>query len=351
VSSAVPQPVVAQLTRAAIFLVVTINAGMENDAAVRSLCGDLSSLLRAVGFRDLDGRLSCVMGIGSHAWDRLFGAPRPKDLHPFRAIHGVHHAVSTPGDILFHIRATRMDLCFEIAAQLMSRLAEAVTVVDEVHGFKYFDDRDLMGFVDGTENPVDGDALRAAIIGEEDVSFAGGSYVIVQKYLHDLKRWNELSVEQQENIIGRHKLSDIEQEDAAKAPYAHNVLTSIEENGEQLQIVRDNMPFGEFGKDEFGTYFIGYARSPRRIEQMLENMFIGQPPGNYDRLLDFSRAVTGVLFFVPSATFLDGVVSGMTQALPSPRQSSTDSATTNKPPIRRASRDGSLGIGSLKKEA
>jgi porphyrinogen peroxidase len=349
VPSAVPQPVVAQLTRAAIFLVVTIKAGVENDAAVRSLCGDLSSLLRAVGFRDLDGRLSCVMGIGSHAWDRLFGAPRPKDLHPFRAIRGVHHAVSTPGDILFHIRATRMDLCFEIAAQLMSRLAEAVTVVDEVHGFKYFDDRDLMGFVDGTENPVDGDAIRAAIIGEEDVSFTGGSYVIVQKYLHDLKRWNEVPVEQQENIIGRHKLSDIEQEDAAKASYAHNVLTSIEENGEQLQIVRDNMPFGEFGKDEFGTYFIGYARSPRRIEQMLENMFIGQPPGNYDRLLDFSRAVTGVLFFVPSATFLDDVVTSMTPAPPSPRQSSTDSATTNTPPIDRAPRDGSLGIGSLKK--
>jgi porphyrinogen peroxidase len=348
VPSAVPQPVVAQLTRAAIFLVVTVNAGKESEVAVRSLCADLSSLLRAVGFRDLDGRLSCVMGFGSDAWDRLFGAPRPKDLHSFREIRGVHHAASTPGDLLFHVRSTRMDLCFEIAAQIMSRLESAVTIVDEVHGFKYFDDRDLLGFVDGTENPVGEDAQSAAVIGEEDAPFAGGSYVIVQKYLHDLKRWNEVPVEQQEDIIGRHKLSDIEQDDAAKASYAHNVLTSIEDNGEQLQIVRDNMPFGEFGKGEFGTYFIGYARSPDRIEQMLENMFIGKPPGNYDRLLDFSRAVTGILFFVPSATFLDNVTPETTSTTPKLVQSSEDPDIPNRPPKRSSSRDGSLGIGSLK---
>ena len=124
---------------------------------------------------------------------------------------------------------------------------------------------------------------------------------------HDLAAWNRVPVEEQENIIGRHKLSDIEQPDALKKPYAHNVLTNIEENGEQLQIVRDNMPFGEVSKGEFGTYFIGYARSPARIERMLENMFVGNPPGTYDGLLDFSRAVTGTLFFVPAATFLDGV--------------------------------------------
>ena len=157
-----------------------------------ALCGDLAALLRAVGFRDLEGRLSCVMAFGSDAWDRLFGAPKPKDLHPFREIHGRHHAVATPGDILFHIRATRMDLCFELATQIMSRLGGAVSTTDEVHGFNYFDDRDLIGFVDGTENPVDQAAIDATIIGEEDAAFAGGSYVIVQKYLHDLDRWNTL---------------------------------------------------------------------------------------------------------------------------------------------------------------
>ncbi len=303
----IPQPVIATLTRAAIFLVVTVNSGPEHDAAVRTLCGDLAALLRAVGFRALEGRLSCVMAFGSKAWDRLFGEPKPKDLHPFREIHGRHHAVATPGDILFHIRAARMDLCFELATQIMSRLGSAVSTADEVHGFNYFDDRDLIGFVDGTENPVEQAAIDATIIGEEDAVFAGGSYVIVQKYLHDLDRWNTLSIEEQERIIGRTKLSDIELDDAVKPTSAHNVLTTIVEDGKQLEIVRDNMPFGDVGKGEFGTYFIGYARSPHRIEQMLVNMFVGQPPGNYDRLLDYSRAVTGALFFVPSATFLENV--------------------------------------------
>lgn len=332
-SAAIPQPVVARLTRSAIFLVVTVNAGREHEAAARAMCGDVAALRRAVGTRDLDGDLSCVMGFGSAAWDRLFGAPKPMALHPFREIRGVHHAVSTPGDILFHIRARRMDLCFELATQIMLRLGSAVSVADEVHGFSYFDGRDLIGFVDGTENPVDQAAVDAAIVGAEDAAFAGGSYVIVQKYLHDLTRWNDVPVAEQERIIGRHKLSDVELDDAVKPSHAHNALTTIVENGEQLEIVRDNMPFGDAGKGEFGTYFIGYARSPRRIEQMLENMFVGRPPGNYDRLLDFSRPVTGTLFFVPSATFLDAIAA----------PPAASSAAVPTPPG-----DGSLRIGSLK---
>ncbi len=348
--STIPQPVVAQLTRAAIFLVVTIKPGPESDDIVRALCSDLAALLRAIGFRDIEGRLSCVMGFGSDAWDRFFGGPRPKDLHPFREIHGIHHAVATPGDILFHIRSVRMDLCFELATQIMTRLGDAVASSEEVHGFKYFDERDLLGFVDGTENPVELAAIDATIIGEEDAAFAGGSYVIVQKYLHDLKRWNELPVEMQEKIIGRTKLSDIELDDAVKPTSAHNALTTIVENGEELDIVRDNMPFGEVSKGEFGTYFIGYARSPHRIEQMLVNMFVGRPPGNYDRLLDFSRAVTGTLFFVPSATFLENVATG--EAAPSAADPSTNERRIDDAPEPQIPPpDGSLGIGSLKGEA
>ncbi|MFZ0016096.1 MAG: Dyp-type peroxidase [Acetobacteraceae bacterium] len=346
--STTPQPVVATLTRAAIFLVVTVNPAQEHDSAVRTLCGDLAALLRAVGFRDLEGRLSCVMAFGSDIWDRLFGEPRPKDLHPFREIRGRHHAVATPGDILFHIRATRTDLCFELATQIMSRLGSAVSTADEVHGFTYFDDRDLIGFVDGTENPVDQAAIDATIIGEEDPVFAGGSYVIVQKYLHDLNSWNTLPIEQQEKIIGRTKLSDIELDDAVKPTSAHNALTTIMEDGKQLEIVRDNMPFGDVGKGEFGTYFIGYARSPHRIEQMLENMFVGQPPGNYDRLLDFSRAITGTLFFVPSATFLENVTPDADSPAIAGPTSNEREAEDN---VRRSPSNGSLSLGSLKGEA
>ena len=304
----VAQPVSAPLTRAAIFLIVTINPGPENRAAVRSFCADVGGLIRAVEFRDLEAGLSCVIGIGSDAWDRLFGKPRPAELHPFREVRaGPRHAVSTPGDLMFHIRAKRMDLCFEMAAQIMARLAGAVTAIDEVHGFRYFDDRDLLGFVDGTENPRGEALIDAALIGEEDPAFAGGSYVIVQKYLHDLPGWKALSTEAQERIIGRTKLADIELDDSVKPTSAHSALNTITENGKELKILRDNMPFGSVGTAEFGTYFIGYCRTPRVTEQMIENMFIGRPPGNYDRLLDFSRAVTGTLFFVPSQTFLESV--------------------------------------------
>ncbi len=322
-----------------------MNSGAANRSVVRSFCADLPALLRAVGFRNIEENLSCVMAIGSDAWDKLFGAPRPAELHPFREIQaGPRHAVATPGDLLFHIRAKRMDLCFELAMQIMARLAGAVSPVDEVHGFRYFDDRDLLGFVDGTENPAGQAAIDALLVGPEDAAFAGGSYVIVQKYLHDLVGWNALSTETQERIIGRTKLSDIELDDAVKPTSAHNALTTIVEDGREIKILRDNMPFGRAADGEFGTYFIGYARSPRTIEQMLVNMFVGRPPGNYDRLLDFSRAVTGSLFFAPSATFLESVGDN------EPPPAAARAATSNAAPAPKdaPARDGSLNIGSLK---
>jgi porphyrinogen peroxidase len=346
-SPALAQAVAAPLTRAAIFLIATLNPGSEHRAILRSFCGDLAALVRAVEFRDLEGGLSCVIGFGSNAWDRLFGQPRPVELHPFREIRAeARHAVSSPGDLLFHIRAKRMDLSFELATQIMARIGNAVSPVDEVQGFRYFDDRDLMGFVDGTENPRGAAAADAVVIGDEDADFAGGSYVIVQKYLHDLGAWNVLPTEAQERIIGRTKLSDIELDDSVKPTSAHNALTTIVEDGKEVKILRDNMPFGRPGYGEFGTYFIGYSRSPRTIEQMIENMFIGRPPGNYDRLLDFSRAVTGNLFFVPSATFLENVTEDQSQ--PAVAESPAAPAAVEPSSSIQPVRDGSLGIGSLK---
>jgi len=241
--------------------------------------------------------------------------------------------VSTPGDLLFHIRHERMDLCFEFVTQAMSRLAGAATVVDEVHGFRYFDERDLLGFVDGTENPVDVTAARAALVGAADPDFAGGSYLIVQKYVHDMAAWNALATEDQEKVIGRSKLSDIEMPDDVKPANSHVALNTITDpDGSQRQILRANMPFGEVGRGEFGTYYAGYAATPSVTEQMLTHMFIGNPPGNYDRILDFSTAVTGSLYFAPSADFLDD--------LPDPPG----------PPVQPSAPDtGSLGIGSLKR--
>jgi putative iron-dependent peroxidase len=348
-SPALAQAVAAPLTRAAIFLVATLQPGPDNCSILHSFCRELAALVRAVEFRDLEAGLSCVIGFGSDAWDRVFGQPRPLELHPFREIRaGTRHAVSTPGDLLFHVRAKRMDLSFELVTQIMARLGSAISPVDEVQGFRYFDDRDLLGFVDGTENPRGAAAADAVVIGDEDADFAGGSYVIVQKYLHDLGAWNALSTEAQERIIGRTKLSDVELDASVKPTSAHNALTTIVNNGEEVKILRDNMPFGRPAHGEFGTYFIGYSRSPRTIEQMIENMFIGRPPGNYDRLLDFSRAVTGNLFFVPSATFLENVAEDqaagdqtVTEFFAPQAVAETSSCL---PPVRA----GSLGIGSLK---
>ncbi|WP_043716041.1 Dyp-type peroxidase [Kutzneria sp. 744] len=305
-ASVEPQSVLTPLTEAAIFLVATVADGGED--AVADVLADVGAVTRSVGFRIPDGGLTCVVGIGAEAWPRLYpGATTPAGLHPFVALQGSRHAApSTPGDLLFHIRAKRMDLCFELADRLTRLLGPAIAVVDEVHGFKYFDRRDLLGFVDGTENPTGRAAAAAVTIGDEDPDFSGGSYVIVQKYLHDMTAWNALSTEDQERVIGRTKLGDMELADDVKPPDSHVALnTVVDENGEEREILRDNMPFGRVGSAEYGTYFIGYAASPDIIELMLRNMFIGRPEGTTDRVLDFSTAVTGTLFFVPTADFLE----------------------------------------------
>jgi len=336
-TSAEPQAILSPLTEAAVFLVLAVSPGSEDEA--RGVLADVSGLVRSVGFRIPNAGLTCVVGVGSQLWDRLFGNPRPAGLHAFRQLNGPRHtAVATPGDVLFHIRGRRFDVCFELTERLMDRLVGHAEVVDEVHGFKFFDERDLLGFVDGTENPAGATAYAAVVIGDEDAEFAGGSYVIVQKYLHDLASWDALTVEEQERVIGRSKLNDIEMPDDVKPSNSHVALnTLIDENGQQLQILRANMPFGRVGAGEFGTYYIAYARKPDVTEQMLTNMFIGKPPGNTDRILDFSRPVTGNLFFVPSAGFLAN-----------PPTPGAGASAVAPPATGTATESESLGIGSLK---
>jgi putative iron-dependent peroxidase len=297
------QAVLSPLTDAAIFLVATVREGGED--AVRDLLEELSALQRSVGFRVPAAQLSCVTGIGSALWDRLFAGPRPQQLHPFRQWKGPRHiAPSTSGDLLFHLRAGQLDVCFELAAKIAERLRGAADIVDETHGFKYFDERDLLGFVDGTENPVGAAASAAVLVGDEDPAFAGGSYVMVQKYVHDMTAWNQLTVERQEAVIGRTKLDNMELAD--KPADSHVALNTVEDrDGNELKILRDNMPFGSVAAGEFGTYYIAYAATPDVPELMLRRMFLGDPYGSYDRILDFSTARTGSLFFAPTGDFLD----------------------------------------------
>ncbi len=228
----------------------------------------------------------------------------------------VHTAPSTPGDLLFHIRSERVDLCFEFERLLLDSLGASVKVVDEVPGFRYFDARDLLGFVDGTANPSGLDLPAATLVGEEDPDFAGGSYVGVQKYLHDLGAWARVPTPLQEEIIGRRKIDNVEIDDDDAPRKSHKTLaTIVDAEGVEHDILRDNMPFGRPGQGEFGTYFIGYSRCLWVIEKMLQRMYVGEPPGAYDRLLDFSTPQTGATFFAPARPTLQALVETAQKAL------------------------------------
>lgn len=307
------QSIDAPLSRAAIFLTLTVNDGDAALAKVRQLLSDLDDLVKSVGFPHLDARLSCITAIGFELWNRLSPNHRPKLLAPFEPVTGpMHNAPATSGDLLFHIRAERQDLCFALETLILDRLRGAVAVADETFGFRYLDARDLLGFIDGTANPTGAKLPAASLVGDEDRDFAGGSYVTVQKYLHDLGAWNAISTEAQQDVIGRTKIDNIELPDAAAdAQKSHKTLTTITDpDGTEHDILRDNMPFGRPGAEEFGTYFIGYSRNPDVIQRMLVRMFQGDPPGRYDRILDMSRAVTGVRFFAPSIAVLESLGQG-----------------------------------------
>lgn len=347
------QQIVAPPARAAMFLVFTVNEGSEDE--VRDFLSDVPGLTRTVSFRATGPSPSkdilTVVGLGAEMWDRLFAADRPRYLHTFDPIYGDKHtAPSTPGDLLIHLRAPQMDLCFELARIMTDKLAGHVTVVDEVHGFTYFDNRDLLGFVDGTENPEGNDADEAVHDNADTELYNGGSYVIVQKYTHDMQSWNAISTEEQERVIGRTKLDDVELDDDVKPTNSHVALNDVsDEDGNDLDIFRTNMPFGSIGSEEFGTYFIGYAADPSITEQMLDNMFLGNPVGNYDRILDFSTAITGTLFYVPSVGLLeeiDSLATGSPAGQQNDAQANESAAAPSDEPAVTA--DGSLGIGSLK---
>lgn len=274
----------------------------------QQLCALVLNLNNSVFNRFPESRASCVMGIGYNAWNLLeLPSPLPKELTNYEEIRGDKHvAVSTPGDLHFHLRADNKSLIFDMAIEISKLLAPVAESILEIHGFKYWDARSVLGFVDGTENPHGEDRDFFAKIGDEDLPYKGGSYLFVQKYLHNMDAWKNLSTEEQEKIIGRSKENDIEMSDDTKPSNSHIALANIEgENGEELKIVRDNMPFGNPSTNEFGTYFIAYSNTFTTTKRMLTNMFVGNPIGNYDRILDFSTAVTGTLFFVPTRNMLD----------------------------------------------
>ena len=296
----VTQTVILPQSRDALFVTLGFKDGGE--AAALEVLSSLSSLTNGVGFRYPKAHLTAVAGVGAKMWDRLFALDKPEHLHEFVELPGAkHHAPSTPGDVFFHIRSDEFDVAFELARRINAIVEDHIDYHDEVHAFQYQDFRDPLGFVDGTESPRGQEGVEVAII--RDGIWKGGSYIVEQKYVHNLKDWNDLPVAEQEAVIGRTKHSDIELDE--KAPNSHVAVNQVEdEDGNGLEIVRNNLSFGDaLGKQ--GTFFMSYARDPRVTEVMLRRMFIGEPEGNYDRILDFSEALTGCNFFAPPRVFLD----------------------------------------------
>ena len=288
-----------------IFMVWNLKQDGEVKDVFKTICALVVNLNHSAYTRFPDGGVSCVMGIGYDAWRQLgLPVPLPKELENFVPMIGQKHAaVSTRGDLHFHLRGNTSSICYDMAADLSKVLEPAAICVEEIHGFRYWDGRSILGFVDGTENPQ-GKEQRAyfGLIGNDDPAYKGGSYLFVQKYIHDLKAFNQLSLAEQENVFGRHKLSDVEMPDDVKPKNSHSAVANV---GDDFKIIRANMPFGSMSTNEMGTYFIAYASTFSTVKKMLDKMFVGDPEGNYDRLLDFSAAKTGALFFVPTLDMLD----------------------------------------------
>lgn len=287
-----------------IFMVWNFKKDAEIKEVFKRICALVINLNHSAYVRFPDEGVSCVMGIGYDAWNQLnLPVPLPKELTNFAPITGEKYtAVSTKGDLHFHLRGGGSSICYDMAEDLSKVLEPIAICVEEVHGFRYWDGRSILGFVDGTENPHGEERAYFGLIGDDDPAYRGGSYLFVQKYIHDLNAFNKLPLTEQENVFGRHKLSDVEMPDDIKPKNSHSAVANV---GDDFKIIRDNMPFGNMSTNEMGTYFIAYASTFSTVKKMLDKMFIGEPKANYDRLLDFSTAKTGTLFFVPTLDMLD----------------------------------------------
>lgn len=295
---------IAEASRDAIFLAYNRNHEPHSDGPIRSLLGGMPERLEQVRQLLPEAGLHLTVAIGSAYWDQLYPQARPALLRPFPALeNGIRVAPSTPQDLLFIIRADQHDACFELAQQIQAEMAPLAELVEEIHGFRYLDMRDMTGFVDGTENPQGKDRLEVALVGDEDPAFAGGSYLHVQRYEHDLEAWSHLPLKEQEDAYGRTREDNIEYPSEQKSPYAHTKRTSLKRpDGSSMEILRHSMPYGDSQRK--GLMFVSCCRTPEHFELMLKSMVEGDEEGRADRILEFTRAMTGAAFFVPPNSWL-----------------------------------------------
>ena len=283
-------------------LFVTLTVIADGAARVRRAAAALPGLTRAVVERLGEPALTSALGIGAEAWEAVTATAKPEGLVPFAPLaDGPRVAPATAADLFLHIHSPRHDANLILAREFLKAVAGGASVVEEVMGYKHLGGRDLTGFVDGTENPEGDERAEVALVAEGP--FAGGSFVSLQRYVHDLSRWEAMPVSEQEGCIGRTKQDDQELDDDVKPPTAHIARVVIEDDGEELEVVRHSLPWG--GTSENGLYFVAYCADPAPFRRMLESMVLRDGDGHCDRLLDFTRAVTGAAFFTPSADFLE----------------------------------------------
>ncbi len=235
----------------------------------------------------------------SHAFWIQTQMPVPSELVAFKPLgQGNTTAPATDVDVLIHCHSNRHDLHFYLMRKLMEVIASDVKVVDETYSYRYLDARDMTDFIDGTENPEGDERADVAIIPEGE--FAGGSYVMVQRFVHKLDAWHRMSVEQQEKVIGRTKPDSVELDDVPVNSHVGRV--DVKEEGKGLKIVRHSLPYGTV-TGEHGLLFSAYCNNMHNIQTLLASMY-GEKDGTTDQLLRFTQAVTGAYFFAPSAEML-----------------------------------------------
>jgi putative iron-dependent peroxidase len=292
----------------ALFLVLRVRERARHGTSVARVASGVPSRAQKLARTDPRAKLVSVVGFGPELWDLASPGRRPRGFRAFRPIEaGGRRAPGTGGDLLVHILSRRRDLCFEHAMQIRKALGDSVEVMEEVHGFRYLESRDLTGFIDGTENPKGKKRAAVALIGAEDRSFAGGSFVFTQRYVHDLEAWEKLPVAEQESAIGRRKRDSRELSGRRKPPTAHISRVVIEEDGDELEILRHSFPYGT--TSEHGLFFIAYNKRLDTFEKMLSRMLGTSGDGLHDRLMNFTRAVSGATFFAPSLRVLRAMAS------------------------------------------
>lgn len=253
-------------------------------------------------------QIKTAIAFGPELWSQLY-TETPTGFKQLNPEQGAFNMPVEPADVFIHIASARADICFAMSQAFFAGIQTKVEVLDERPCFRFFDGRDMTGFIDGTENPqFPDDRAETALLPEDAEAFADGSFIFAQRYIHDLAKWQQLKVDAQEQVFGRTKLESIELDDDIKPENAHIARTVVEdEDGEEMEILRHSLPYGD-GKGEQGLFFVAYTNNLSIIDAMLQRMFGTSGDGIHDHLLHFTTAIDGAYYFAPSDELLEEIM-------------------------------------------